>query len=283
MVILVKYHLIIILISVLLWPFLNALQPIIVPSKSALISSYEIASFGAVDNSGGYTLIYRTDFENIVKSSSTTLNMPISHEFGLGAVSNGARMWMEGLDENHGITPHSGSRCVGMETTTSERNEFNIYNIQNLAGQAYYISLWMYLPTGWNIPASHWYSLNAPLQGMDSPWLPAVEVHPNNWDNQLSIDLDSHISGGTWTTLDTVSGLPPIGEWFKFSYYVKLSTSQGIIRVWINDVEVLSASGVDTWGSVDRTMLTTVAKIYGPEGQGTWRFYVDDLSIYSAQ
>jgi hypothetical protein len=267
-----------------LWSLFSALQPTIVPSASALLSSSQtIGSHGSIEYSPlGFTLKYGTDFENITVKNYQQISMPISHSFNLGAVSGGASFWMEGLDRHSGITPHSGSRCVGMETTTSERNEFNIDNIQNLVSPSteYYVLEWLYLPVGWQIPATHWYSICGPFQGQSSPWLPVSEVHPNNWGGTNKIDLD--YGGGPWTILDTVSGLPPIGEWFKLAYYVKLSTTQGIIKIWINDIEILTATGIDTWGSVGRAMLATTAKIYGGNGVGTLRLWVDDLAIYGA-
>jgi len=260
---------------------ISAFQPTIVPSALALVSSSAtVESQGIIEYDGGLTLKYATDFENIIKTSSTTLSMSISHEFGLGAVSGGARIWMDdGSSETNSPTPHSGSRCVGMETTTSERNEFNIYSIQNLVSPSteYYVSEWLYLPVGWTIPSSHWYSICADLQALADPYLPRSEIILNNWDNINKIDLGTVANG----VVDTYYSLPPIGQWFKFAYYVKLSTTAGIIKVWINNEEILSASGIDTWGAVGRAMLTTVAKIYGGEGKGTLRLWVDDLSIYS--
>jgi hypothetical protein len=226
----------------------------------------------------GLTLKYSTDFENITKTTPNSLSMPIANSFNLGAVAGGAIMWLEdGNQTTNSPIPHSGNRCIGMETTASERNEFNLFEIQSFAGQQYYVSEWLYLPQSWAIPATHWYSICAPFQAERSPYLPVAEIDINNWStNQISLLY----GGGPWTTLNTTSGLPPVGQWFKFSYYVKLSTTDGVVKVWVNDTEILSATGTDTWGETGTSMITTIAKIYGGDGQGTLRMWVDDLMIY---
>jgi hypothetical protein len=226
-------------------------------------------------------LKYETDFENIIQTSPYTLSMPISHSFNLGAVSGGARIWMDdGSSETNSPTPHSGSRCVGMETTTSERNEFNILDIQDLASSEYYVSVWLYFPVGWQIPASHWYSMGQPFQGQDSPWLPMSAVHPNNWGGVNSVDIDYNTPPNLVTLSHVAGYLPPVGRWFKFEFYVYMHPTQGKLKVWIDGNLMCDISNLQTVNSVGQPMLMMPAKIYGANGQGTWRLWVDDLAIY---
>ena len=223
------------------------------------------------------TKIYETDFESIIKTDDHHISIPLEHYFH--TVGSGATFWMEdGYQRLSAPTPLSGARCLGMETVDSERVEFNIYDMETLVGEEYYVSLWYYFPSDWVVPASGWWSLGNPCAGQNDPWLPMVEVHPYDAGVFDRIALDS--GGGPWVTLDGWDGLQPVGQWFKYAFYVKLDTINGEVRVWLNNEEILSANGIDTIGYFGNEILSTVAKIYGSEGIGTWRVWIDNLEIW---
>jgi hypothetical protein len=167
-----------------------------------------------------------------------------------------------------------------METTTSERNEFNILNIQNLTSSEYYVSVWLYFPVGWQIPASHWYSMGCPFQGQSSPWLPISSVHPNNWGGVNSVDIDYDTPPNKRTIATVYDYLPPVGRWFKFEFYVYMHPTQGKLKVWIDGNAMCDISNLKTVNTVGQSMLATIAKIYGGDGTTTLRLFVDDLAIY---
>jgi hypothetical protein len=153
-------------------------------------------------------------------------------------------------------------------------------NIQNLASSEYYVSVWLYFPVGWQIPASHWYSIGVPFQGQDSPWLPTSAVHPSNYGGVNRVTTDYGTPPNLITLSSVENYLPPVGRWFKFELYVYMHPTQGKLKVWIDGKAMCDVSNLKTVNTVGQSMLATIAKIYGGEGVGTLRLWVDDLEIY---
>jgi hypothetical protein len=246
----------------------------------------------------GLTLKYATDFENIVKVDPHTLSLSISHRFNLGSDNSSASMWVEGLDRNSGITPHSGIRCIGMEITSivsDMRNEFNIVGLDSLVGSKLFVSVWLYLPANWSLQASglNWYSLADPMFEYGPTYLPywAIQIcNPPSFN--LAVDtrgLDGKMVSIASTNLGSVVRDPPAyplprGRWFNLEYYVLRSSARGVadgaVKVWIDGRVVCDLLGVVTSGGAD--WFTTPAKIYGLLVQAgmPYKLWVDDLAIY---
>lgn len=288
---------------------ISALQPTIVPSASALPSSSQtIASQGSIEYGGGpvdpadlgVTLKYGTDFENIIKTDSNTLSMPISHRFNLGGDNSGASSWMEGLDRNSGIQAHSGLRCVGMDLTADDsdaRCEFNIVGLNSLVGSKLFVSVWLYLPADWGLfdPGWNWYEISNPMTEGSATYLPYWAIHIVK-PPSFRIDIDMRGLDGQIVTLaetplgSAVLDLPlyplPRGRWFNLQYYVLRSSGSGVadgaVKVWIDGRTVCDLNGVVTSGGDD--WYTCPAKIYGSLVQSAmpYKLWVDDLSIYGA-
>jgi hypothetical protein len=259
-------------------------------------SSASIAIHGTIASSGdrnlGLELKYETDFEDIYKISPQTLSLPINHGFTFGPYAD---MWVEGLDRNSSITPHSGSRCIGMEvtnTSTNIRNEFNIVNLDSFVGSKLFVSVWLYLPSNWGLydPNWNWYTLANPMMSQGPTYLPYWSVHVVN-PSSYRIDIDASYS--TSPMLETPAGSVvqdppayplPLGRWFNIQYYVLRSSASGLadgsIYVWIDGRVVCHLTNVITKSNED--YFTTIAKIYGSLVQEAmpYRQWVDDLQIY---
>lgn len=236
-------------------------------------------------------LKYATDFENITKVSEYTLSMPIAHGFVLGtAPVTGSRMWIEdGHQVPNSPTPHSGTRCIGMQVTTSDRNEFNIANMETFVGPEFYVSLWLYRALDWVLPASGWYSTLCPFQSqiaVPRPREPSIGLATYEPSTELFLGRNDFLGVGlgmsNWVEyLSYAFQALPKGRWVKFAWDVVLHPTQGKVKVWVDDVLICDASNVETTYYSGQPMKTTIAKIYGTEGVGTYRLWVDDLQIWT--
>jgi len=295
--------LIVFLLAVLCFSLISNLQPTIAPSASALVSSSRtIGSQGRiVYGPANLVLKYETDFEDIVKVAPHYLSLPILHF--LNFADGYGSVWMEGLDRNSGITPHSGSRCVGMELTAIDvsggpRNEFNVLGLNSLVGQELFVSVWLYLPADWGLfdPGWNWYELANPMTApYDPAYVPYSALHivkPPSYCIDVDIrGLDGTMTQMLETPLGSVVRDPPAyplprGRWFNLEYYVLRSSARGVadgaVKVWIDGRVVCDLSGVVTSGGGDWG--TCPADIYGSFVQSAmpYRIWVDDLSIYGA-
>jgi hypothetical protein len=243
-------------------------------------------------------LIFKTDFENIVKTDPHHISLPIVHRFtftdGYGSV------WMEGLDRTGGPTPHSGSRCVGMELTaidpSSARNEFNILDLNSLVGSELFVSVWLYLPADWGLFSTdwNWYELanpqTSPYAANYAPYWALHIVKPPLYC--IDIDMRDHnnvLHTMAETPLGSVVRDPPPyplprGRWFNLEYYVRRGSTRtstdGAVKVWIDGRIVCDFSNVQTGGG--ENWGTCPADIYGSlvESAMPYRIWVDDLEIW---
>ncbi len=235
---------------------------------------------------------YSTDFEDAVKVDLHHLNLPIEHWFefaadftGTGNGNGGARMWV-----NTNIA-HGGTKSLGMELfdiTLSRRNEFNILNVQNLAGDEIFVSVWLYLPSTW--------SLHVP--GIDWNWCSLMEIyfdHPNYLPNAELVVYQPDITkpvfdiavGGrdinnNGFTLNRISNFPlPRGRWFNVQYYLLRHTTNGAIKVWVDGKLICDVTGIQTKAVGSTGYHISPGKIYHhPQETAGHRLYVDDLQIY---
>jgi hypothetical protein len=266
------------------------------------VASYNL-QVNATSPSG---LVYATDFESVTKVDAYHLNLgndingvPMQNTFTHD--SSGATMWIEGVDRHTpGVTCHSGSRCIGMETgtggTSSNRLEFNILDLEthfgsgaDLTGKEMYISVWLYLAS---FSAPDWYLFTATYQSQ--------AANPNEGNLYLPIEewqmwnssgvFDTVATWGTGTTgpwaqikLNDISGWhPPLGHWFNVKYYVYFHPTQGIVKGWIDNTLMINASNIETLGYAGQTMLTTIAKDYHSASSTLYQMWVDDLQVYNS-
>lgn len=276
-------------------------------SRAACMSLLLLLSWGQISRvipsengsiptcNAGSTPVYRTDFENVTREDAHRLNMTIDNSFEFEG-DGGAAVWMEGLDrKTPGITCHSGGRCVGMELTDitkSRRNEFNIRDLENLVGNELFVSAWLYLPADWrlHIPGIdwNWYQIANPYF-TGPPYLPYFSLDIVQHDitkGVFTLNFDSRDIKNNLVTLRSTPNFPlPRGQWFNLQYYVLRDATNGKLKVWINGVLLLDASGISTMNPSVTEWYTTPAKIYYEESDtfSPYRIWVDDLETYNTQ
>ena len=239
------------------------------------------------------TLIYSTNFENITLADSQHLTIPITHGFQFDA-PGGAAIWMEGLDRTTpGVTPHSGTRCLGMELTDitkSGRNEFNILQLENsITTNQLYVSVWLFLPAGFQLhsPTFNSFELDNPYFTGAPDYAPYVGVHiyQNPAPGPFDLDLVGRDVTNTFIHLQDVTGYAlPVGVWFRLDYYVVRDKTNGTIKTWVNGVPVHSVTGISTQHPTITDWFTTPAKIYygTDDVYSPYQLWVDDLAIYDS-
>jgi hypothetical protein len=237
--------------------------------------------------------VYSTDFEDVTMRDANHLNMGIDNSFEFGG-AGGATMWLEGLDrKTPGVNCHSGSRCVGMELTDitkSRRNEFEILNLQNLGiTNEYFVSVWLYLPADWRLhsPVENWYEIVNPYFSGPPTYLPysAITIGQETTAQVFDLRTDYRDLSGAMHTWDTYTNFSlPRGRWFQVQYYVRRSSTDGILRIWFDGALVTNRSGLLTKGP-NEDWFTTPAKIYYGTNDtfSPYQIWVDDLQIYKAE
>jgi hypothetical protein len=243
------------------------------------------------------TPVYSTDFEHVTKKDANRLNMGIDNWFEFGG-DGGASIWMEGLDRNtSGITCHSGNRCLGMELTDitkSRRNQFGIYNLQNLGiTDQYFVSEWLYLPGDWrlHLPMGrwNWYELSNPDGAAGPTFGPYTSIHIIQRDPTVDVfelNFDQVDTTGTQTTLKVIPNYAlPRGQWVNLQYYVFRHPTNGIVRVWIDGTLLWDGENIATKNPSIADWLTIPAKIYYETSDtfSPYRIWVDDLEISNGE
>jgi hypothetical protein len=239
--------------------------------------------------------LYSTDFEDVTITNQILNNMGILAGFTLAGFTfgskGGADSWMEGLDRTSGPTPHSGTRCVGMELTDitkSRRNEFNL--LMDPSWDRVFVSEWLLLPSGWKLHTSNaWYLLAAPFGTEGLPYLPYAAIHigqsdPNVEDFFLTLEIKdingvNHNYGVIWH-------YPlPRGRWFNLQFYLYRHLTDGIVKVWIDGQLLFDAENVTTKHPTILSWYTSLARIYYDESDifSPYRIWVDDLEIYNTE
>ena len=268
-------------------------------TKTIVVLTGRISYLGD-DVPPGFVLKYHSDFENVTKLDEHHLEMDIKNYFEFGTSSN-ASMWMEGLDRiTNEVTPHSGSRCVGMEVVNGYRNEFNIGDMLKLVGNEFFISVWLYLPGDWAAHQSdNWYSLcdTFMADGTATPvaYYPYNEVyiHQTNVgsaspDFEISTNIRDNVGLGQYIIpigLDIQHFQLPRGQWFNLKYYVNCDVSNGTLKIWIDNALICNSSNVKTQNANEPAFFSTIAKIYHDPSDtySGYKLWVDDLEIYGVQ
>jgi hypothetical protein len=242
------------------------------------------------DEHFGLILKYDTDFEDVTKIDDSKLSLTIEHSFEFGG-DGGASIWIEGMDRQDGATPHSGTRCVGMEltdVTKSRRCEFNLQHMMELVGDEVYVSVWLYLPSDWALHGSgwNWYAIANPFFDYNPPnYIPYTEIHinqPNVNIEKFDVEVMGRDVNFNRYTIDTVSNFPlPRGRWFNLEWYLYRHETNGKLRVWFDGQLISDRSGLTTKFTDD--YLTCVGKIYHDTSDTTThQIWVDDLEIYGS-
>jgi hypothetical protein len=271
---------------------LGKLAPILIILVVVLAASIPQAYATLVVRRRGNTtkVVYETNFEDIAKRDADSLNMPIDNSFNLGGGA-GAAFWMEGLDRTTpGITCHSGIRCVGMELTDktkSERNQFNILNLQNLVGQELFVSVWLYLPADWGLhmPFDNWYEIADAYSA--PPYNQYAAFHIDQPDgskdvfNLLLVGRENQDPSVLHVYMQDSNYPLPRGRWFNLQYYVFRDATNGIIRIWIDGTLLFDSNNTPTKDPSVTEWFTIPAKIYydGGDTYSPYRIWVDDLEI----
>jgi hypothetical protein len=242
------------------------------------ISSQGIITYGG-NNDG---LVLKSDFENVTKNPDGTLNF---YDVGGHLVQQywdnsgaGTEIWIEGLDANRlpgGSTPYSGTRCLGLATTTSTayRSQLDVYlmrckdaNNNPMITDEWYYNGWFFLPPNWSLNSTgwRWYEIGDPYQdivGNSGMYYPQMAVHilqPNHSVQVYDIELTERNPEGL-TQISVYHNFPlPLGRWFKVEWYVHCDTSStldgsgnlvpnndSIIRVWMDGIKVIDSHGTD--------------------------------------
>jgi hypothetical protein len=237
---------------------------------------------------------YSTDFEDITKIDPSHSSIPISHNFWFGGTVE-ASFWIEGLDRNvlpTGITPHSGTRCIGMEipsgTIGEHRAEFNIMNLNSLVGKALNISCWLFLPTTLSLTVTDsWYSMGDAFMtsGTDLPYVAFLLERPYVNGN-YRFYMGYRDTSGTMNQLGTIQPFnlsSYLGAWHHLEYYVYLDTgTNGKVKYWLDGILLFDITGIQTKNPA-ADWFTTPAKIYytTTDTSGPFRVWIDDLQLES--
>jgi hypothetical protein len=254
-----------------------------------IISQFPVQSLASLQVNATSPLIYSTDFSSVTRQDAHHLNMGISNWFEFSG-DGGATMWMEGLDRaTPGIACHSGGRCVGMEVTDitkSRRSEFDIF--PTIPGNSYFVSVWLYLPSDWQLHVSNnWYEIADPCATNGPTYLPYSSIHmiqPDLAKPVVNSNLDNRGIDGIQRTYDQSQNLAvPRGRWFNLQYYVILDPNSGTVQIWIDGSLQLESTSIPTQNTSE-SLKTTIAKIYytSTDNYSPYRLWVDDLEIYNA-
>lgn len=238
-------------------------------------------------------LIFHTDFENITKTDDHHLSIPIDHNFYFQG-EGGASMWMEGLDRTGGPTPHSGSRCVGMELfdiDLSKRNEFDIEDLYTTVGDEIFVSAWLYFESNLTLlfPEMTWgnyFEFVSLFKECNKPhYRPYLCISlcqfPDYAPQQFDLEVRGRHLDGTQYTLDRIHNFSiPLGRWFNVKFYLSRHKTDGVETIWIDDVLISNRTGIVTKVLIDNYLIQ-VGKIYHSFDDHTHRkIWIDDLEIY---
>jgi hypothetical protein len=256
--------------------------------------------------------LFKTDFEAVTRIDSTHLNLgkdinkvTIQQYFETDGHASEIN-WIEGLEQNNGITPHSGTRCLGMKTGgplgAGKRNEFNLMQMADrfggvLYGKEIYYRIWCFIPLGTVVPPenadSGWLSLGDPFQSSDEniyppslhPYCPIVEYgwdydseHDGiryGWGSWFSLGDPDYMQ--TWLITDT---LPPLGRWFKIESWVYYHQTAGQVKFWVDGDLLLTKTNVRTMNQSNQPMLCSCAKNYRSLSTVLVNLYFDDLEMW---
>lgn len=258
-------------------------------------------------------LVYSSDFETMTRKDSLHVNMGIDN---YQDYEGGGTWWIEGLERTtsqvagQSFACHSGTRCMGLEVRNhsivggTPRSEFNIMHMQNVVGNEFYVSVWLYLPADFQLHSDninfYWYSIGDIFMS-DQTATPVafnpyseIHIHQSSLATPPDFSVDPDIrdnlgSGLIITPLATNPHFPlPRGRWFNLKFYVYRDVTNGIIKMWMDgilvcNVTVNSSSPIKTRNANDNAFFITVGKIYyePSDSYPLYQIWIDDLQIYN--
>jgi hypothetical protein len=169
---------------------------------------------------------------------------------------------------------------------SSERVEFNCYFYDAFseirASEEICVVVRLRFPSGRSIGSRGWHEffvIASEYADMESPfsWWGLLE----NSRSLLFRMKHSAVPGASTETVWARQITSPIegGEWFKLKVYMKRSSSNGIVKVWLDDELIFDISGVQTKGTRD-SFYTQIHKVYGDEVYPQNEAWLDTLAIY---
>jgi hypothetical protein len=209
--------------------------------------------------------------------------------------------WIEGYESNAlpaGVSPHSGSRCIGMEVYTGingpHRAEFNIKGLDSLVGKELYVSAYVYVPTTYSLNLDNsWASWGDAYMtwSVDTPYTAFLIERPYGSPSHPASQryyrmyMGYRDTGGGMNPLGTIEPYTlPLGRWYHLEYYVYRDTgTNGIVKYWVDGVLQFNVSGFQTDSSTNDCFTTPIKIYYGPSDTAAHNFiWIDDLQIYGS-
>jgi hypothetical protein len=261
---------------------------IAIPNANALTVSSNLATTGTIVYiiPGNLALKWSTGFESATATSTTLSGIGISNYIDTEGTGT-AGIWIETGNQ---ITPHSGTKCLGMQASTgSFRCELDLY--QNTLGcsNSVYVDEWIYLPSNFtvtNSPNGGYYDLFQFEGSYTSGCYPifSLMIGTQNSDGTFPImlygrDYTGAQMGNEGVLQEMFSHFNlPRGQWFHFQWYTTVSTN-GVIQAWINGQQVINITNLNTTTQGTQWYINTNI-YYNRDDMATHKMWIDDITIY---
>lgn len=239
-----------------------------------------------------YDLVYQTSFEGVAKADEHRLKWDLPHwcEFaarhredgGKGSGEGGGRMWVESN------IVRSGNNSIGLELfdiEKSRRAELAIFP-EDMLGQEYYVSYWIYLPENWGLhdPTIEWdwYEIGNPVSIIGFPYIAIYITNPDAENKAFDVGLGGR--GVDGKKLHGVSKRMPLprARWFNIMYHVNRHPTVGSTRLWFDGQVIGELTNIATSRQGNVKHQISVAKIYHERGDRTPKqIWIDDLKLYT--
>ncbi|MCW4018861.1 MAG: hypothetical protein NWF00_09335 [Candidatus Bathyarchaeota archaeon] len=239
--------------------------------------------------------LWQTDFENasishhrligVGRAQGSSHALRSSFEFDGGTSMD--NVWIEGFDKDTGVTPHSGDRCLVLETTgNAYRNEWNIYQSEfPTLGDTLYVSEWFYIPEGQTLgdkwPFLDLFQLSTYNPPTYCPFY-SFGIIAINDDNTMDATLCYRWAPGDDGKTDPTgyrSAPIPLGQWFHFEWYSVIAPD-GVIKVWIDGNLIIDLQNYNVSTNGYEYYLSTDV-YHDEEDTATYRLYIDDVAVYN--
>jgi hypothetical protein len=277
-------------IIVWLTVFSLTLFALAIPNANAVTVSSNLNASGTIVYliPGNLSLKWSTGFESATATSTTLNGIGISNYIAIEGTGT-ASIWIETGSQ---ITPHSGTRALGMQAGNGDyRCELDL--LQNALGcsnsDAIYVDEWIYLPSTFtvtNSPYGGYYDLFQFEGQYSSGCYPIFSfmIGTQNSDGTFPIilygrDYTGAQMGNEGVLQEMYSHFNlPRGQWFHFQWYNTISTS-GIIQAWINGQQVINATNINTTTHGTQWYINTDI-YFNHDDLTTHKMWIDDITVY---
>jgi hypothetical protein len=205
-----------------------------------------IFSSGFENSADGYGGENRLNLINTVTGKAASTYMHYGY-------SSGSPFWIEGKEQNHGITAHSGSYCLGLARQSTDRCEFQLRDWNWYSYDEWYFRMWIYFPSNWDVTSSSngWevlFAFGDSVYGQPQGY-PYIDIAlwakgtPGSYS--LVLEGRGFSNEGHTYSMKTNFALPR-GQWSKWEIYLDrgdADASNAAAWVKVNNVQYLSASG----------------------------------------